>query len=155
MWLKRRTCWGIVWGGISGAMPILSGRVLAVGEIEIVGLLLAGAILFWIPTHTLTFSIKFHNDYQAAGVPTFPSTYGLETTHTVIALSSIIAAASIGVAGVMIGVQAGAMRLMVVLSAGLLLLSFATIFRPSERTNFSLFKYASLYMLASMILLSI
>lgn len=155
MWLKRRTCWGIVWGGVSGAMPILAGRALALGEIEIIGLLLAAAVLFWIPTHTLTFSIKFQNDYNAAGVPTFPSTYGLETTRAVIALSSIIAAASIGVAGVMIGVQAGILRLMVVLSAGLLLLSFATIFRPSEQVNFSLFKYASLYMLASMILLSI
>jgi len=155
IWLKRRTCWGIVWGGVSGAMPILSGRVLAVGEIEIVGLLLAAAVLFWIPTHTLTFSIKFQEDYKAAGVPTFPSTYGLETTRAVIALSSIIAAASIAVAAVMIGVQAGVMRLMIVLSAGLLVLSFATIFRPSERVNFSLFKYASLYMLASMILLSI
>jgi protoheme IX farnesyltransferase len=112
-------------------------------------------VLFWIPTHTLTFSIKFQNDYNAAGVPTFPSTYGMETTRAVIALSSIIAAASIGVAGVMIGVQAGILRLMIVLSAGLLLLSFATIFRPSEQVNFSLFKYASLYMLASMILLSI
>lgn len=155
MWLKRRTCWGIVWGGVSGAMPILAGRVLAGGEIEIVGLLLFAAVLFWIPTHTLTFSIKFFNDYQTAGIPTFPSTYGLETTRAVIALSSIIAAASIGVAGVMIGVQAGVIRLMVVLSTGLLILSFATIFRPSERVNFSLFKYASLYMLASMILLSI
>jgi len=155
MWLKRRTCWGIVWGGISGAMPILAGRVLAVGEIEIIGLLLAAAVLFWIPTHTLTFSIKFQNDYNAAGVPTFPSTYGLETTRAVIALSSIIAAASIGVAGVMIGVQAGILRLMTVLSVGLLLLSFATILRPSDQVNFSLFKYASLYMLASMILLSI
>jgi protoheme IX farnesyltransferase len=155
MWLKRRTCWGIVWGGVSGAMPILAGRVLAVGQIEIIGLLLAGAVLFWIPTHTLTFSIKFQRDYNAAGVPTFPSTYGLDTTRAVIALSSIIAAASIGVAGVMIGVQAGIMRLMIVLSAGLLVLSFATIFRPSDQVNFSLFKYASLYMLASMILLSI
>ncbi len=155
MWLKRRTCWGIVWGGASGAMPILAGRVLAVGHIEIIGLLLAAAVLFWIPTHTLTFSIKFQRDYNAAGVPTFPSTYGLETTRAVIALSSIIAAASIGVAGVMIGVQAGIMRLMIVLSAGLLVLSFATIFRPSDQVNFSLFKYASLYMLASMILLSI
>jgi hypothetical protein len=45
--------------------------------------------------------------------------------------------------------------LMIVLSAGLLILSFATIFRPSEKVNFSLFKYASLYMLASMILVSI
>jgi len=155
LWLKRRTCWSIVWGGISGAMPILAGRVLAVGQIEMVGLLLAGAVLFWIPTHTLTFSIKFADDYNAAGVPTFPSTYGLDTTRAVIALSSIIAAASIGVAGVMIGVQAGILRLLIVLSSGLLLLSFATVFRPSERVNFSLFKYASLYMLAAMILLSI
>lgn len=155
LWLKRRTCWSILWGGISGAMPILAGRALAVGEIEIVGLLLAAAILFWIPTHTLTFSIKFFDDYNAAGVPTFPSTYGFETTRAVIALSSIIAAASIGVAGVMIGAQAGILRLLVVLSSGLLLLSFATVFRPSERVNFSLFKYASVYMLISMILLSI
>jgi protoheme IX farnesyltransferase len=155
LWLKRRTCWSIVWGGISGAMPILAGRVLAVGEVEMIGLLLAAAILFWIPTHTLTFSIKFADDYNAAGIPTFPSTYGLDTTRAVIALSSIIAAASIGVAGVMIGVQAGILRLLIVLSSGLLLLSFATVFRPSERVNFSLFKYASLYMLISMILLSI
>ena len=155
LWLKRRTCWSILWGGVSGAMPILAGRVLAVGGIEIIGLLLAGAVLFWIPTHTLTFSIKFFDDYNAAGVPTFPSTYGFDTTRAIIALSSIIAAASIGVAGVMIGVQAGILRLLVVLSSGLLLLSFATVFRPSERVNFSLFKYASLYMLISMILLSI
>jgi protoheme IX farnesyltransferase len=155
LWLKRRTCWSIVWGGISGAMPILAGRVLAVGEIEIIGLLLAASVLFWIPTHTLTFSIKFFDDYNAAGVPTFPSTYGFETTRAVIALSSIIAAASIGVASVMIGVQAGVLRLLIVLSSGLLLLSFATVFRPSERVNFSLFKYASLYMLISMILLSV
>ncbi|MEW5939085.1 MAG: heme o synthase [Chloroflexota bacterium] len=155
LWLKRRTCWSIVWGGISGAMPILAGRVLAVGEMEIIGLLLAASILFWIPTHTLTFSIKFADDYNAAGIPTFPSTYGLDTTRAVIALSSIIAAASIGVAGVMIGVQAGILRLLIVLSSGLLLLSFATVFRPSERVNFSLFKYASLYMLISMILLSV
>jgi protoheme IX farnesyltransferase len=155
LWLKRRTCWSILWGGISGAMPILAGRVLAIGEIEIVGLLLAASVLFWIPTHTLTFSIKFFNDYRAAGVPTFPSTYGFETTRAIIALSSIIAAASVGVASVMIGVQAGFLRLMIVLSAGLLVLSFATVFRPSERVNYSLFKYASLYMLASMILLAL
>ncbi|MBK8782988.1 MAG: UbiA family prenyltransferase [Anaerolineales bacterium] len=58
MWLKRRTCWRQV-GGISGAMPILAGCVLAVGQIDIIGILLASAVLFWIPTHTLTFSLKF------------------------------------------------------------------------------------------------
>ncbi len=155
LWLKRRTSWSIVWGGISGGMPILAGRVLAVGQIDLVGLLLMMAILFWIPTHILTFNLRYFEDYQTAGVPTFPSAYGLEATRAIIALSAILAAASIGVAAVMIGIQAGALRLMAVLSSGLLLLSFATVFRPSEQVNFSLFKYASIYMLASMILLAL
>jgi protoheme IX farnesyltransferase len=155
IWLKRRTCWSIVWGGISGGMPILAGRALAIGHIDLVGILLMMAVLFWIPTHILTFSMRYFADYQIAKVPTFPSTYSFEATRAIIALSAIIAAASIGVAGVIIGVQAGAMRLMVVLASGLLLLSFATVFRPSEQVNFGLFKYASLYMLASMILVSV
>jgi heme O synthase-like polyprenyltransferase len=99
--------------------------------------------------------MRYDEDYRLARVPTFCSAYGFETTRAIIALSAIIAAASIAVAGVMIGVQAGALRLMAVLSSGLLLLSFASIFRPSEQVNFSLFKYASIYMLASMILLSL
>lgn len=155
IWLKRRTSWSIIWGGISGGMPILAGRVMATGQFDLVGLLLTMAILFWIPTHILTFNMRYFDDYQSAGVPIFPSAYGFEATRAIIALSAIIAAASIGVAGVMIGVQAGALRLMAVLSSGLLLLSFATIFRPSEQVNFSLFKYASIYMLASMILLAL
>jgi protoheme IX farnesyltransferase len=136
-------------------MPILAGRVLALGQVDFIGLLLMMAVLFWIPTHILTFSMRYFEDYCKAHVPTFVSAYGFETTRAIIALSAIIAAASIGVAGVMIGVQAGALRLMAVLSSGLLLLSFASVFRPSERVNFSLFKYASIYMLASMILLSL
>jgi protoheme IX farnesyltransferase len=155
IWLKRRTCWSIIWGGVSGGMPILAGRALAVGQVDLIGILLAMAVLFWIPTHILTFSMRYFEDYQTARVPTFPSRYGFQTTRAVIALSAIIAAASIGVASVMIGVQAGALRLMVVLSVGLLLLSFATVFHPSERLNFSLFKYASVYMLSSMILLAL
>ena len=144
-----------MWGGISGGMPILAGRVLAIGSVDMVGLLLTMAVLFWIPTHILTFNMRYYADYQAAKVPTFPSAYGFETTRAIIALSAIIAAASIGVAGVVIGVQAGALRLMAVLSSGLLLLSLATVFKPSEQVNYSLFKYASVYMLASMILLSL
>jgi heme o synthase len=155
IWLKRRTSWSIVWGGISGGIPILAGRVLALGYVDIIGLLLMMAVLFWIPTHILTFSMRYFDDYKKAQVPTFCSDYGFETTRAIIALSAIIAAASIAVAGVMIGVQAGALRLMAVLSTGLLLLSFASVFHPSEKVNFSLFKYASVYMLASMILLSL
>jgi heme o synthase len=155
IWLKRKTCWSIVWGGISGGMPILAGRVLAIGAIDAVGILLTLAVLFWIPTHILTFSMRYYDDYKAAGVPTFPSTYGFAFTRTVIATSAIMAAVCIGWASVLIGVEAGFLRLLVVLATGLLLLSFATVTRPSERVNFGLFKYASLYMLCSMVVLSI
>jgi protoheme IX farnesyltransferase len=155
MWLKRRTCWGILWGGISGAMPILAGRVLGVGGFDWVGIALALGVLFWIPTHTLTFSMKFADDYQTAGVPTFPSTYGLAFTRATIAVSSVLAALAMGGAAIGIGMAWGFLRLLAVLSAGLLILAFATTFRPSERVNFSLFKYASIYMLAAMILVVI
>jgi protoheme IX farnesyltransferase len=155
MWLKRRTCWGIVWGGISGAMPILAGRVLGVGSFDWIGITMALGVLFWIPTHTLTFSMKFQKDYEAACVPTFPSTYGLPFTRATIAVSSVLAAVAMGAAAFGIGMAWGFLRLLAVLSTGLLLLAFAITFRPSERINFSLFKYASIYMLAAMILLSI
>lgn len=152
MWLKRRTAWSIVWGGISGAMPILAGRALGLGFVDWIGFILAIGILFWIPTHTLTFSMKFAKDYEAACVPTFPSTYGLAITRATIAISSILAAASMIIAGYGIGMTWGFLRLLGVLSAGLLMLAVAITFKPSERVNFGLFKYASIYMLAAMIL---
>ncbi len=155
IWLKRRTAWSIVWGGVSGAMPILAGRALGLGYIDWVGVTLALGVLFWIPTHTLTFSMKFAEDYEAACVPTFPSTYGLMVTRATIAISSVLAAAAMVVAGYGIGMAWGFLRLLGVLSMGLLILAVVMTFRPSERVNFGLFKYASIYMLAAMILVVI
>lgn len=152
MWLKRRTAWSIVWGGISGAMPILAGRALGLGVMDWIGITLALGILFWIPTHTLTFSMKFAKDYADACVPTFPSTYGLGATRATIAISSVLAAGAMVVAGYGIGMAWGFLRLLGVLSAGLLMLAVAITFKPSERVNFGLFKYASIYMLAAMLL---
>lgn len=153
IWLKRRTAWAIVWGGISGGMPILAGRVLGVGTIDWIGIALTLAVLFWIPTHILTFSLRYREDYAAAGVPTFPSTYGAKFTRTMIAISSVFAALTIAVAAYGVGLEWGFLRLMAVLSCGLLTLAILSVVRPSEKVNFGLFKYASLYMLGSMILL--
>ena len=155
IWLKRRTAWSIVWGGISGAMPILAGRALGVGSIDWIGVALALAILFWIPTHILTFSMRYYDDYKAAGVPTFPSTYGFAATRAIIAISSVLAALAMGGAAYGIGLTVGYLRLMVVLSGGLLTLAITSMINPSEQVNFGLFKYASLYMLGSMLLVTL
>ena len=153
IWLKRKTAWSIVWGGISGGMPILAGRALGVGTVDWIGIALLFAILFWIPTHILTFSMRYRKDYAAAGVPTFPSTYGDNFTRVTIAISSVLAAIFIGGAAYGIGATWGYLRLMAVLSIGLFSLAIASVLKPSETVNFGLFKYASLYMLSSMILL--
>jgi protoheme IX farnesyltransferase len=153
IWLKRRTSWSIVWGGIAGGMPILAGRVLGLGYIDWIGLLLALAILFWIPTHILTFSMHYYEDYKRAGLPTFPSTYGFRSTRIMIAFSSIFAALMIAAAAIGVGLAWGYLRLLGVFSIGLFCLAIIAVTRPSKRVNFGLFKYASLYMLSSMLLL--
>lgn len=155
LWLKRRTPWSIVWGGISGGMPVLAGRALGLGSLDWIGALLALSILFWIPTHILTFAMRYDGDYRRARVPTVASAYGFRVARRVIAVSSVLAAWAIGWAALRIGIEWGFVRLLAVLSAGLLLLAIASVFRPAERLNFGLFKYASLYMLSAMVLLSL
>jgi protoheme IX farnesyltransferase len=153
IWLKRRSAWSIVWGGISGGMPVLAGRVLGLGSVDWIGLVLALAVLFWIPTHILTFSIRYQEDYRRAGVPTFPSTYGVPFTRATIAISAVLAALAMAAAAYGIGMTWGYLRLMAVLSGGLLVLAVSSTLRPSERVNFGLFKYASLYMLGAMLMM--
>ncbi|HOW91862.1 MAG TPA: protoheme IX farnesyltransferase [Anaerolineaceae bacterium] len=153
--LKRRTCWSVVWGGIAGGMPILAGRALGMGSVDGIGIMLALAVLLWIPTHILTFSMRYREDYAAAGIPTFPSTYGDQTTRAIIAFASVLAAVVMGGAAILIGVRQGSLHLLGILSGGLLVMAVLMLLKPSSRLNFHLFKYASVYMLASMLLLAI
>lgn len=154
VWLKRRTAWSIVWGGISGGMPILAGRVLGLGELDWVGFALAASVLFWIPTHIMSFNIRYIKDYKNAGVPTFASVYGIDATRKIIAASSVIAATIMGISAYGIGITVGYSRIMAIMSLGLLILAVSSAIKPSEKLNFGLFKYASVYMLASMLLIS-
>ena len=151
--LKRRTAWSIAWGGIAGGMPVLAGRSLGIGGIDWIGVVLMLAVLFWIPTHILTFSMRYFDDYKKAAIPTFPSQYGFQVTRVAIAISSVLAALSMAVAAYGVGLSWGFLRLLAVLSGGLLILAAGSLLRPSDRINFGLFKYASFYMLSAMILL--
>jgi hypothetical protein len=73
----------------------------------------------------------------------------------VIALASLVAAGLIGGAAVIIGVKQGFLHLLGILSGGLMVMAVLMMVKPSSRLNFHLFKYASVYMLASMLLLAI
>ena len=155
LWLKRRTAWSILWGGLAGGMPVLAGRVLATGRIDLVGVLLALAVLFWIPTHIVTFALRYDEDYRRAGVPTIPIAYGPRFAYSMIAASAVLAALTMLLAAWAIGATSGIRQMLVVLSVALAFLAFTNAARPTPRRNFLLFKFASLYMMGSMLLLAL
>ncbi|HOQ99994.1 MAG TPA: protoheme IX farnesyltransferase [Anaerolineae bacterium] len=151
MWLKRRTPYSIVIGGVAGGMPALAGRALGVGRIDIVGLLLALAVLLWIPTHIVTFSMRYHEDYQRGGIPIFPTIYGFGVARGIIASSTAAASVAMLAVAVAIGMARAHLGLLAALSAGLLAVAVVSMARPSQRADLILFKSASLYMLGSMV----
>jgi len=150
VWLKRRTAWSVVWGGISGGMPALAGRVLALGHVDLVGLLLALAVLLWIPTHIMTFSIKYAGDYARAGVPVFPNVYGPVVTQQVIGGSTLLAALTMLCVTWLLALPFGVLGVAACLGAVLVGLAANAMIRPSVAVNFRLFKFASVYMVAAM-----
>ena len=155
VWLKRISAWSILWGGISGGMPILAGRVLGIGEIDITGILLAASILFWIPTHIMTFNIRHFEDYNNAKIPTFASKYGFKNTRLIISLSAILSSMAFILGAFILGIEWGFIRVLIILA--LIALGFAvnSILKPNDKTNFRVFKVASLYMIAAMFIIAL
>ncbi len=155
LWLKRRSPWSIVFGGLAGGMPILAGRALALDHIDWIGILLALVILLWIPSHILTLAMNHSRDYKLAGVPTFPNIFGFNSTRYFMALSNLAAAGIMLAVFLWLDISAAGI---VVLSLGsLILLGFSVrnILHPSERVNFTMFKFVSLYMASAMLILII
>lgn len=150
VWLKRRTSWSVVWGGISGAMPVMAGRALGMGHVDVIGVLLALSVLFWIPTHMLTFGMKYATDYHRAGVPVFANTHGERITRLIVGASTVLAASVMVAAVWLIDLAAGCFYATLTLAAALVILTFASIVLRSPKLNFSVFKFASLYMLSAM-----
>jgi len=155
LWLKRRTAYSIVIGGLSGGMPALAGRTLAVGGIDAIGVFLALAVLLWIPTHIMPFNMRHEEDYRRAGIPTFLSTYGSRVAGAIVTVSSVGVAVAMTAVAIGIGMAWGYLWLLSVLSAGLLGLAILSLIRPSDRLILRLFKYASVYMLSSMLLVAV
>lgn len=72
MVLKRRTPQNIVWGGAAGAAPVLIGWAAVTGEVSPEAWVLFLIIFLWTPPHYWPLSVKYKDDYAAAGVPMLP-----------------------------------------------------------------------------------
>ena len=153
IWLKRTSAWSILWGGISGGMPILAGRVLGVGEIDLIGIFLATSIIFWIPTHIMTFNMRHFEDYNNAKIPTFASKYGFKNVRLIIALSTISSTFAFALGAFALGLSWSFLRVLIILAIIAFGFAVYSILKPSEKSNFQNFKVASFYMASAMIVI--
>ena len=71
-WLKRRSQTNIILGGFSGGAPALIGYVAVTTQNIEIGLVMAGLVFLWIPTHIWSLALHAKKDYTRAGIPMLP-----------------------------------------------------------------------------------
>lgn len=76
VWLKRRTWWNIVVGGLAGSFAVLAGAAAVSASPGPEALALAVVLFLWTPPHFWSLAIACRTDYEAAGVPMLPVVVG-------------------------------------------------------------------------------
>lgn len=96
LWLKRRSAWNIVVGGLAGSFAVLAGAAAADPQVGPAGWLLALVLFLWTPPHFWSLAIANRADYASAGVPMLPVVVGdRRAAWTVFASTAALVAASL------------------------------------------------------------
>ena len=72
VWLKRRSAWNIVVGGLAGSFAVLAGAAAVAPEPQLVPVTLAIVLFLWTPPHFWSLAAAKGEDYANAGVPMLP-----------------------------------------------------------------------------------
>ena len=90
VWLKRKSIWNIVIGGIAGSFATLAGSA-AVNPIIAPEAIILSVILFlWTPPHFWSLAMAIGDDYEKAGIPMLPNTLNNSLTTYIILFHTII-----------------------------------------------------------------
>ena len=84
IWLKRRSVWNIVIGGLAGSFAVLAGAAAITPDLAPAPIILALVLFLWTPPHFWSLAIVLHEDYAAAGVPMLPVVIGDAATARII-----------------------------------------------------------------------
>jgi protoheme IX farnesyltransferase len=72
VWLKRRTVWNIVIGGLAGSFALLAGAAAVDPAPQTVPIVLAIVLFLWTPPHFWSLAAAKDRDYANAAVPMLP-----------------------------------------------------------------------------------
>ena len=90
IWLKRKSIWNIVIGGLAGSFATLAGSA-AVNPIIAPEAIILSVILFlWTPPHFWSLAMAIGDDYEKAGVPMLPNTLSSSLTTYIILFHTVI-----------------------------------------------------------------
>lgn len=78
VWLKQRSAWNIVIGGLAGSFAVLAGAAAVSPEAAFAPApaILAVVLFLWTPPHFWSLATALHKDYRRAGVPMLPVVVG-------------------------------------------------------------------------------
>lgn len=147
-WLKRRSLTNIILGGFSGGVPALIGYVAVTTQNIEIGLVMAGLVFLWIPTHIWSLALHAKNDYTRAGIPMLPVIFTERKSVRVIAGTTLMM--------VIFSIlpfffkQFGLIYLITasVFGAIMIALSVWLLTKPSEKASWTVFKFSSPYLTA-------
>jgi protoheme IX farnesyltransferase len=72
VWLKRRTWWNVVIGGLAGSFAVLAGAAAVDVNIAPAALILSIVLFLWTPPHFWALAYACRKDYEKSGVPMLP-----------------------------------------------------------------------------------
>jgi len=89
-WLKRRSPWGVLAGGIPGAIPPLIGAAAVSGSLAVPALLLAVIVYIWQLPHFWLLALDCRDQYAQAGIPVLPLTHGEPLTRALTLTAALL-----------------------------------------------------------------
>jgi protoheme IX farnesyltransferase len=93
IWLKPRSPQNIVIGGAAGAVPVLVGWAAVTGRVDAPAWILFAIVFCWTPPHFWALSLRYLDDYQAAGIPMLPVARGVPVAVRQILVYSVVVVA--------------------------------------------------------------
>jgi protoheme IX farnesyltransferase len=93
IWLKPRSPQNIVIGGAAGAVPVLVGWAAVTGRLAAPAWVLFAIVFCWTPPHFWALSLRYREDYEAAGIPMLPVARGITIAVRQILFYSLIVVA--------------------------------------------------------------
>src|SRR6056300_1341598 len=90
IWLKRKSIWNIVIGGLAGSFATLAGSA-AVNTIIAPEAVILSVILFlWTPPHFWSLAMAIGDDYKKAGIPMLPNILSNSLTTYIILFHTVV-----------------------------------------------------------------